>query len=434
MRILNDHPSRYELANELHARPFPEISGPGQAIFFAATIDTGSDAARAHLLALLDRFGAAHPPPGSNHYYGALGRNLLKWELHSEFVTYTLFTEGDAPEAFTSDLMSGFPEDWLAQTEGAVITSAQVRIEREKTAEDVKVRLNGDIRSWFVGESLAAAYVLDKNAVLAGDFRIDEAGHVRFAVIGLGNVGARRIGRVVQRVLEVETYKSMAMMTLPVARNVFAEAEVLDAELAEISATMTDDKASPDKTLDRLLDVSAKAEALSTAASFRFSAGRAYRAIVDQRIKVLREGRILERQLFSEFMMRRFDPAMRTCEAAEKRLETLSAHAARASELLGTRVSVAAAEQNRQLLESMNKRAALQMRLQETVEGLSVVAVSYYAVNLLAYLLGPLAKPFGADKSTLTAMLVLPVLGVVWLMVRRIKARVGVESKAPDKG
>jgi len=170
----------------------------------------------------------------------------------------------------------------------------------------------------------------------------------------------------------------------------------------------------------------AEVEVLSAASAFRFSAGQAYRAIVDQRVKVLREERILERQLFSEFMMRRFDPAMRTCEAAEERLEHLSERAARAAELLGTRVSVAAAEQNRQLLESMNKRAALQMRLQETVEGLSVVAVSYYAVNLLSYFLSPLLKTWISDKTTLTGLLVLPVIAVVWLMVRRIKARVAV--------
>jgi len=229
----------------------------------------------------------------------------------------------------------------------------------------------------------------------------------------------------VQRVLEIETYKQMAMLTLPVARKVFAEVGVLETELSSISKAMADKKANPDKTLDRLLEVSAEVEVLSAAAAFRFSAGRAYGAIVDQRVKVLSEDRILQRQLFSEFMMRRFDPAMRTCQAAEKRLEDLSQRAARAAELLGTRVSVAGAEQNRQLLESMNKRAALQMRLQETVEGLSVVAVSYYAVNLLVYLLAPLTKHYVEDKTVLAGILVLPVMLAVWLMVRRIKARVG---------
>lgn len=425
MNSLKNHPRRYELANELHARPFPEIKGPGQALCIALTNPSGAGVAREQLIDLLDKFGAAHPPPEANHHHGDLGRNRLKWERHSEFITYTLFLDEVAEKPFSSDPQAAFPEDWLAALDGEIITSVKLRIERAETVQDVEQRLDSEIRNWFVGESLAAAFVLDQNAFVAGDFRIDEAGHVRFAVIGIGDVGARRMGRVVQRILEVETYKQMAMLTLPVARNVFAEVGVLEAELSSISKAMTDKKANPDKTLDRLLEVSAEVEVLSAASAFRFSAGRAYGAIVDQRVKVLREGRIMQRQLFSEFMMRRFDPAMRTCQAAEKRLEDLSQRAARAAELLGTRVSVAGAEQNRQLLESMNKRAALQMRLQETVEGLSVVAVSYYAVNLLVYMLAPMIKPYVADKSLLAGFLVLPVMLLVWLMVRRIKARVG---------
>ncbi len=424
MHILSDMDSRYALTNELHARPFPEIDGPAQVITFALTLDGGADAARAELIELLDRFGADHPPPGDNHYYGPLGRNRLKWELHSEFVTYTQFVAQEDGQPFRDDLMSVFPGDWLEKLQGRVITATQISVQYARDCAEVENRMRDEIRNWFVGESLAAAYVLERNAVVVGDFRIDEAGHVRFALIGLGDIGPRRMGRLVQRVQEIETYKAMAMLTLPVARKVFAEAGRLGERLSEVATCMTDPKAAPRETLEDLLKISSEVELLSSESSYRFSAGRAYRAIVDQRIKVLREERILERQLFSEFMMRRFEPAMRTCDAAEKRLEDLSTHSARASELLSTRVNVAVTEQNRQLLESMNRRAALQMRLQETVEGLSVVAISYYAVNLLLYLLGPLAKHYGLGKTWLAAALVPPVMGGGWLMVRRIKAHV----------
>jgi len=425
MSKLKDHESRYQLANELHARPFPEIPGPGLALFFAASLDQGATGARADLLALLDRHGADHPAPGANHYYGTLGRDRLKWELHSEFVTYTLFTDAGDKGGFALGFGAGFPEAWQNVVSGRVITSARVLIQRDADAAAVESRMATDIRPLFVQESFAAAYVLDRNAVIAGDFRIDASGHMRFLVIGLGDISARRMGRIVQRVLEVETYKAMSMLTYPVARAVFSDGNALDARLSEIARNMTDSTAEARQTLDRLLAVSAEVELLSSDASYRLSAGRAYRALVAQRIRVMREERILGAQLFSEFMMRRFDPAMRTCEAAEKRLEDLSLRAARASRLLSTRVGVLAAEQNRQLLESMNRRAALQMRLQETVEGLSVVAVSYYAVNLLSYLLGPLVKHWVHSKSLLSGLLVLPVMLVVWLLIRRIKARVG---------
>ncbi|MBZ0128254.1 MAG: DUF3422 domain-containing protein [Rhodobacteraceae bacterium] len=423
MPRLQDHKQRYALANELHARPFLEIPDTCTALYLALSNPDGPDAARQRLGDLLDRFGARRPAENGNHHHCDLGRNLLKWELFSEFEAYTLFIPDDGTAAFSDGLMRHFPGDWLAALPGQVMTAVQLRVERSKDADIVEKRLGGDALGWFVGESLAAAFVLDRNAAIAGDFRIDAAGQVRFAVFGIGAVGPRRLGRVVQRVLEIEAYKSMAMLTLPVARKVFARVGQLDAELTAIAGEMTQTDLPADKTLDRLLRISAEIGALASESAFRFSAGRAYRAIVDQRIAVLREDRLAERQLFSEFMMRRFDPAMRTCEAAEKRLDELSARAARAAELLATRVGVAAAEQNRALLESMNRRAAMQMRLQETVEGLSVVAVGYYAVNLLSYLAAPLAKPY-IGKGWLMALLVPPVLGVVWLMLARIKRRV----------
>jgi uncharacterized membrane-anchored protein len=428
---LQNHLLRIQSANELHARPFPELAAPTRAAFLAVTIPEGIDkaAAREQLINLLDRHGADHPPAGASHFYGTLGRHQLKWEAHSEFVTYTMFAEGVTPTAFSGQLHESFPSDWLATMPGQVITSAIVRVEVEKDEAALEKRLQSDLRDWFVGESLAAAYVLDRNAVVAGDFRIDEGGHVRFAVLVKDGLGKRRLGRIVQRLLEIETYKCMAMMTLPIARDVFSQAAQLDAEVSGVVQSMAGHQDQASASLDQLLAVSAKIEVLSSTTSFRFSAGRAYSAIVGQRIAVLREERVMQRQLFSEFMLRRFTPAMRTSEAAEKRLQDLSAQAARASDLLATRVGVAAAEQNRKLLERMNQRAALQMRLQETVEGLSVVAVTYYAVNLLGYLLGPLSENVLPDKKSLLMILVLPVALLVWGMIRRIKARVGARAE-----
>ena len=140
---------------------------------------------------------------------------------------------------------------------------------------------------------------------------------------------------------------------------------------------------------------------------------------------MLREERIGGRQLFAEFMTRRFDPAMRTCRSAKERLDELSGRAARAANLLRTRVDVANQVQNSEVLRQLSERTAMQLRLQETVEGLSVVAISYYAVNLAATLLGPPAETLGLDKTHLAAVLTIPVVLAVWLMVRRVRARLG---------
>jgi uncharacterized membrane-anchored protein len=380
---------------------------------------------------LLDRYGAPHPAPGASHYYGPVGRCFLKWELHTEFVTYTLFADGVSPKPFSAEMFSLFPADWLAEAPDRVVTSCLVRIESAEPAE-VDARLDSDLPKWFVLESLAVSRVVDGEAVIAADFRIDEHGHGRLLVLADPNIGRRRLGRIVQRILEIETYKCMAMLSLPLARQVAVAVARVDRELTEVVAGMAAETGHEAETLDRLLKMAAEIEHLSSTSAFRFGAAGAYEAIVAQRIRVLREERIGGRQLFEEFMIRRFDPAMRTCRSAKERLAELSARAERAANLLRTRVDVTNQAQNVEVLLGMDRRAALQLRLQQTVEGLSVVAISYYAVNLAAGVLAPLAERAGLEKPTVLALLTIPVVVLVWLMVRRIRAGLG-HRGGPDR-
>ncbi len=418
-----DHPMRYRLANELHARPFPNVAAPAQAIFLAikqptdaAKRDRGLD--RTHLLALLDRFGADHPAPDATHFFGDLGKFRLKWEQHTEFVTYTAFLPASGERPFDPAAWEAFPEDWLARAPGHRITSAQLRIETAPPSEEeIAARLAG----WMVPESLAVSRVLDASAVIAGDFRIDSNGHMRFAMFCAPEADSRRIGRIVQRICEIETYKSMSMLGLPMASRISNRMGEMDESLAHLVTAMTGHLAKPAETLSELLAIAAELEKLQTESVFRFGATGAYEALVNQRIEVLREERFMGRQTFGEFMMRRYDPAMRTIKATERRLLSMSERAIRAGDLLRTQVDVDRSAQNQALLASMDRRADMQLRLQKTVEGLSVVAISYYAVSLVVYLIAPLAEPLGTDKTMLTALAVLPVVAGVWLMVRSIR-------------
>ncbi len=428
-KVLDDYPGRYALSNELHARPFPELTAPCRAAYVAVKkADNASERDRsadmAHLLLLLDRYGAPHPAPDANHYSAQLGRGFLKWEQHTEFVTYTIFSDGVADVPFDGTLHDLFPSDWLADAPGQVLTSCLVRVETFPDKTSLDEFMTEKAAGWFVPESLAASNVIDEAAVIAGDFRIDEHGHVRFAVFVRKQMGQRRLGRIVQRLLEIETYKSMAMLALPVARMVSRKVVDLDRSLASIVQRMSDGSGEDVATLDLLLRMSAEIELLSSSTAFRFGAAGAYEAIVNQRIEVLREERYQGRQTFAEFMMRRFDPAMRTCRSSRDRLDELSQRAARAANLLRTRVDVAASSSNAQVLERMDERAALQLRLQETVEGLSVVAISYYAVNLAGNLAAPLGSVIGLSKPLILAMLTIPVVLLVWAGVRRIRKRV----------
>jgi uncharacterized membrane-anchored protein len=434
MPPIQDHPLRYKLANELHARPFPSLKPPCRAVYLAvkqpvdaASRDRSLDIA--HLKDLLDRHGTAHPQPGATHFSTQIGQNTLKWEQHTEFVTYTIFLPGLGERPFDPMDFEVFPDDWLANAPGVRVTSAMIRI--EKRIEDIEI---GDrVEEWLVPESMAVSEVIDGDAVVAGDFRIDSAGHQRFGVFVKDGVGERRVGRIVQRLCEIETYKAMSMLGFTKVREIGPRMGEIDKELTRLMQVMTE----PDKgdrqeeeTLRALLTASAELENLSAQVSFRLGATGAYEAIVGQRISVLREERFQGRQTLAEFMMRRYDPAMRTVKSSAQRLENMTARATRAADLLRTRVEVGRSAQNQLLLESMDKRAALQLQLQNTVEGLSVVAISYYAVSLVSYILYPVAGLIHMSKGTLTALVVIPVVIAVWLMIRKIRHHA--EEGGPD--
>ena len=238
---ISDHPLRYQLANELHARPFPVMSCPGQIAYIAlkpvkdaASRDRALD--RAHLVALLDRHGAAHPAPDATHFSGQIGKYFLKWEQHTEFVTYTAFVEGNHDRAFDPAIWEIFPEDWLDQGPGPCVTSAHLRIEDYPKSED---DIAHAVAEWFVPESLAVSHVLDQSAVIAGDFRIAASGHMQFAIFARPDTGQRRLGRIVQRICEIETYKSMSMLALPRSREISRALGPIDEALGVLNAEMT---------------------------------------------------------------------------------------------------------------------------------------------------------------------------------------------------
>ncbi|MFN3613788.1 MAG: DUF3422 family protein [Rubrimonas sp.] len=420
-----DHPQRYPMTKELHARPFPPLSAPCQAIHLAFKPaddrEMTVEEQHAHLTALIDRFGAPRPAEGAAHYYGEVGRIRLKWERHTEFVTYTLFEDGPADTPFGLPVERLAPAEWLAAAPGALIAAIRVHVEQVDGPREAEEALLNRLQRHFVAESLAGAHVGDGQATVFGDFRIHEDGFTRFAVLAGPSSGQRRLGRIVQRLVEIETYRILSMLALPMARRVSRELGSVETALATLIADIAEGGQDDHETLAHLTRLSAAIERLEAETAYRFAASRAYAALVEQRIEVLREVRAADRQLMAEFMARRYKPAMRTCEAAERRLHDLAGRAARAATLLSTRVGVSVERQNQALLGSMNRRAELQLRLQRTVEGLSVVAISYYAVSLAGYLIAPLAEATGRSKSGLTAVLAIPVIAAVWAFVRRLR-------------
>lgn len=418
-----EHPLRYALVNELHARPSPRLKAPATCVFVAfkerrdaANRDRSRD--MAHLAELTSRHGGPRPDPDESHYQGRLGRYDLKWESHTEFVTYMATTPGLPIRPFDPSAAAIFPEEWQLNAPGGRVAAVMVQVDLMPEDPEQALAKLGDL---FARDSLTAVWVLEESAMIAGDFRIDADGWMRFAIFVRPDVGEGRIGRIVHRLVELETYRAMSMLGLGRARSLSRHLNALEPRLSAIVEAMTDDSRSADTVLHELLSVSAELEAEAVQQSFRFGATRAYEAIVMDRITALRETRFYGRQMMTEFMRRRYQPAMRTVHSNEARLKTLLERAARAGELLRTRVDVERSAQNQELLERMDRRADLQLRLQHTVEGLSVVAISYYAVGLLSYALYPLAHALGVDNAYLIAGLTPVAVLIVWWAMRQVR-------------
>jgi uncharacterized membrane-anchored protein len=420
MPTFKEHSLRQPLAEELHARPHGVVDAPAKISHIAAINDENSAAAdHAHLARLCQTFNAAPPAAGITHLTQHMGRFRLKWERHTEFTTYTFFREAPFERPFKDTVIDLVPQDWLAELPGRVLVATHVAID----SKDMPERSVPEIVGLFDNNTVTGGFVAARGAILWTDFRIHGDGFDRFLIRDIG-MNHRAMARLVQRVLEVETYRSMAMLAFPLAREARAKIAGAESEVSEIISRLSEIEGVEDERelLGRLSRLAAEAEKISATTSYRFGATNAYYKLVKQRLKTLREERIVGLQLAGEFIDRRLAPAMDTVKNCTERQENLSNRISRASDLLRTRVDVALEGQNRDLLQSMDRRARVQLRLQATVEGLSVVAVSYYLLSMISYLAKG-AQGFGAalDPFIVVTVAFPFVVAAVWAGVRRVR-------------
>jgi uncharacterized membrane-anchored protein len=418
--VFRDHPLRRQLTNEVHARPPEALAAPMRVSLLAMLSgDDGAEAERLHLTGLCDMVGAPPPPPGATHYSGNFGSFRLKWERHTEFSTWTVFREGAQGEPFTDPAIRAVPRDWVAELPGERLVGVHVLLSDADQPETSP----GMLKHIFGSESYVGSRIAGRAATVWTDFRIHGDGYSRI-VLNDHTLTPRQAGRVIQRLLEIETYRMTALLALPVARAILPRVAAVEKQLAELTARTNSLQGLEDErdVLDQLTRLMAEVEELSAANAFRFGAARAYFQLADKRIAELRETRIEGLQTISEFMERRLSPALSTCNAVESRVDALSRRVARVSALLRTRVEIAVEGQNAELLKSMDRRADLQLRLQETVEGLSVVAISYYLVGIIGYAAkGLKGAGLHIDTDLVTGLMIPVVLWFVWTGVRRIR-------------
>jgi uncharacterized membrane-anchored protein len=418
-RLPPDHPLRGELHEEVHARPSEALQAPLRVTYLALVSDPASRAQEwQHVRALAARYGVTAPPQDVNHFSADLGPFRLKWERHSEFARYKFIAAGAADRLFAQPAIANVPADWLEGLTGSVIVAAHADLVMAREGDPGHESVSTQV---FGGNIVIGSRIADGAGEAYTDFRLYD-GCSRFYLRN-HSMSPRQAGRMLQRLLEIETYRMMALMALPVAQQLTPFLTGAERELSQITTLLAEStEADEPVLLDRLTRLEAGIESRESAHAYRFAAAAAYYELVQRRIEELREQRIQGLQTFREFTERRLAPAMNTCRAAAARQESLSQRVARATQLLSTRVDVTREKQNQAVLESMNRRAAAQLRLQQTVEGLSIAAITYYIVGLVGYAAkGAKAAGLAVNPELAMAVSIPLVLVLGVLALRRVR-------------
>ena len=425
----SQHPQRVQLHNEIHARPPEAMEAPLAISHIVMVCDADQrEASRAHVGALLRDHHLPMPDAHTTHFRMDVGQFRIRWEMHTEFVTWTFMIAlaNDRPGDTGLEparAVDSVPQQWFSALPGECLSSLHLWVLPATTFNSYSA--NPLVKHLLTEDALVASTVADGLGEVYTDFAIHADGFSRMLLFA-GNLSPRRLGRLVQRLLEIETYRMAALLGLPAARDassVLASAERELAELAQFirSATREDEP----QLLDRLTKLAGQVESQHAATHSRFSASSAYFELVDKRIDDIDETRLGSMQTIRDFMNRRLTPARSTCEWATRRQDALSQRVSRISNLLRTRVEIEQQQSSQALLATMNQRQGMQLKLQSTVEGLSVAAITYYIVGLISYLAKGahgIGWPWSPET---TAACAIPFVALgIWWSLRRLHHRV----------
>jgi uncharacterized membrane-anchored protein len=415
-----EYPERQELHAELNAVAYELLAPPFELSHLVLMSEREwIEQERKLICQLCVRYNINPPNTHESDFSADFGEFRLRWERHTEYSTYTVYRVGSFDIPFKYSAITYVPQEWLTSLPGDLLVATHIALEDRSRPK----RSLHELSALFASGTVIGSKVAGGAASVWSDNQIHSDNFGRI-LIHDENLRSRQIGRLVQRLLEIETYRMLAMLPLPVTRKIIPQLARADQRLAELTAnnvvlTSIEDE---QHLLNELTLLAAKAERLSAQTSHRFNASRAYYDIVKLRIAELREERIEGLQMLQEFMIQRLSSAMGTCELVHTKLETLSTRLGRASALLRTRVDLSMEAQIRDLLKSMDNRAHVQLRMQETVEGLSVVVLSYYLLGIIGYGLKAFkAAAHDINVELLTGIAIPIVVLGVFLVVRRVR-------------
>ncbi|MFN4329929.1 MAG: DUF3422 family protein [Limnobacter sp.] len=440
------HPLRHTLNDEVHSRP-TEALWPQERVFHMALLVQGrvDDTLVGCLQSLISYCGSAAMTdaelraPQVNITL-CLGESALRLRLekHNEFITMTFFERADHAIVFDRPVTRRLPPSWLSTLPGVLLVAIELFVQKTDKPREPKT-----VAGYFEGNTLIGGMIANGAGQAFSDLRIADRGATRILICNL-SMGSRQLGRVVQRAIEMETYRMMALLSFPVARATLPKLGQYEDQLVRLASEMAatskaenlesvtaEDLEMDRQLLSQLTDLAAKVEQLSAENRVRFTAAEAYSDLVKKRISELKEIPMVGMQTFGEFMDRRLGPAMKTCTWTARRQDELAARISRVTQLLRTRVEIERESQNQRLLTSMDQRAKVQLRLQETVEGLSIVAISYYGSSLVTYLVkGMKALDWvHVSPEVVTAVAIPTIAGLSYLSMKAMKKRLGLAHK-----
>ncbi len=376
------HSQRQMIANEVHARPFQQLSSPLKVLHFAMMSgDLSMEEVRLSVSAFFIRCGGRPLDDDASFAYQEIAPLALRWEAHTEFYTLTLYQQTDQPD-WQQDLR-GLPVDWSDSLPGELITGVQIHV-RAPEGEPMEM-INGKVpQGVFGNHQVIGSQVMRGAATIWTDFRAEGEFGLDRILVQDNRLHDYQCGRLLQRLCEIDTYRAVALLGLEPARETMRKVSALDQELATLTRRLSDlEKGKEADTLDALMALAAQAEEISALTVNRFSASDAYYALVRMRISELEEQRVEGLQTMEQFIERRVDPAMRTWRSAAARLERISERIARASNLLRSNIDLSTEQQIHGLLTSMNKRTRRQLTLQAKLETFSIIVVTYYLFDLV---------------------------------------------------
>ncbi len=413
---IQEHPLRARILEEMHARPYAPIDPPRCVLRQAFMCDQASDPGSAHEKFFNWCLQQNIKPPSENarHHSVTFENMRLTWERHTEFISLTWDCEqkrGAHTRLWTTANL---------HTKN-ILANSPLLISATKLDLVMKKKPGHFDMCEFDSKSLCMSSIENGKAIIMTDFQQDLYGSTKYAIQN-DTLDSAACGVLVRRLLEIETYRSIALLGFETVKTIMPKISKIEQQLVDLTEHIGDktDLATTRATLEKITDIAGELASLSASSQYRFSATRAYYELINGRIERINEAPMEGYSKIEEFLGKRLAPAMRTCVNVENRISTAGIKLSGVSNLLRTKVDIQMQSQNHLLLDTMNTRALLQYRLQKTVEGLSIAAVSYYIVGLIAYMIKGFGSNIPISKVQLTAISVPVTVLLVWWVIRRI--------------